>query len=256
MTSQGGLWALTFRRHQLQYGTTAEQLGAVAVAFRKHALMNPNAVMHGRPMTLQDYLASRFIARPLRLPDYCLINDGGVAFIVQRADMARSLKNVPIMVSGIGNSEEVTDATQLRPRLKNYYHGSHHGVRDQVYPMAGVGSKDIDVFATYDSFTMHCSCRSRAWGSARRARGGGGGGGGGAFVQDGRIEIGGQLPCNTSGGMLSESYMQSWNHQPELVHQLRHAYEGTERQVEGAEIGQWVYDGNGLSSSVIYTRGN
>ncbi len=249
MTSQGGLWALTFRRHQLQYGTTSEQLGAVAVAFRKHALMNPNAVMHGRPMTLEDYLESRFIARPLRIFDYCLINDGGVAFIVQRADMARDLKNVPIMVSGIGNSEEVTDATQLRPRLKNYYHGSHHGVRDQVYPMAGVGPKDIDVFATYDSFTMHLLLSLEGMGFCEEGEGG-------AFVQDGRIEIGGELPCNTSGGMLSESYMQSWNHQPELVRQLRHAYEGTERQVEGAEIGQWVYDGNGLSSSVIYTRGN
>ena len=71
-----------------------------------------------------------------------------------------------------------------------------------------------------------------------------------------RIEVGGEIPCNTSGGMLSESYMQSWNHQPELVRQLRHAYEGTERQVNGAEVGQYVHDVAGKCLSVVYTRGD
>ncbi|MEI7924875.1 MAG: thiolase family protein, partial [Chloroflexota bacterium] len=64
-----------------------------------------------------------------------------------------------------------------------------------------------------------------------------------------------EIPCNTSGGMLSESYMQSWNHQPELVRQLRHAYAGGPRQVEGAEVAQYVHDVAGKCLSVIYTRG-
>ena len=76
------------------------------------------------------------------------------------------------------------------------------------------------------------------------------------LIQNGRIEIGGEIPCNTSGGMLSESYMQSWNHQPELVRQLRRQYEGTERQVAGAEVGQYVHDVAGKCLSVVYTRGN
>ena len=84
MTSQGALYALFFQRHKLLYGTTEEQLGAVAVAFRKHACLNPNAVMQ-TPITIQDYLDARYIAEPLRLYDYCLINDGGVAIIVRRA---------------------------------------------------------------------------------------------------------------------------------------------------------------------------
>ena len=72
-------------------------------------------------------------------------------------------------------------------------------------------------------------------------------------MQGGRIEIGGELPCNTSGGMLSESYMQSWNHQPELVRQLRGGL-GT-RQVQGAEVAQYVHDVVGKCKSLIYTRG-
>ena len=249
MTSQGGLYAMTFHRHQMLYGTTSEQLGAVAVAFRKHASMNPNAVMYGKPITIEDYMESRYVARPLHLLDYCLINDGGVAFIIQRADMAKDRPHPPVLVSGFGWSEADRENTQLRPRLKDFYHTQHHGVRDQIFPMAGVGPKDVDVFATYDSFSTHLLFSLEGFGYCKEGEGG-------AFIQDGRIEIGGEIPANTSGGMLSESYMQSWNHQPELVRQLRHAYEGTPRQVQGAEIAHYVGDASGRVASVIYTRGS
>ena len=99
LTSQGALYALMFQRHKLLYGTTEEQLGAIAVAFRKHACMNPNAIMQ-KPLTIDDYLNARYVAEPLRLFDYCLINDGGVAIIVRRADMANDCRHSPIMVSG------------------------------------------------------------------------------------------------------------------------------------------------------------
>src|SRR6266571_49970 len=229
----------------LLYGTTDEQLGAVAVAFRKHACLNPNAVMQ-KPLTIQDYLNAPYIAEPLRLNDYCLINDGGVAIIVRRADMAKDLKQRPVMVSGFGWSEENVDATQLRPRLKDFYHTAHHGVAQQIYPMAGVTPKDVDVFATYDSFSVHLLASLEGFGFCQEGEGG-------AFVQNGRIEIGGELPCNTSGGMLSESYMQSWNHQPELVRQVRGGLGA--RQVQGAEVAQYVHDVAGKCKSIIYTKG-
>jgi acetyl-CoA acetyltransferase len=244
MTSQGALYALFFQRHKLLYGTTDEQLGAVAVAFRKHACLNPNAVMQ-KPLTIQDYLNAPYIAEPLRLNDYCLINDGGVAIIVRRADLARDLKQRPVMVSGFGWSEENVDATQLRPRLKTFYHSAHHDVAAQVYPMAGVTPKDVDVFATYDSFSVHLLASLEGFGFCKEGEAG-------TFVQGGRIEIGGELPCNTSGGMLSESYMQSWNHQPELVRQLRGGLGN--RQVQGAEVAQYVHDVAGKCKSLIYTR--
>lgn len=249
MTSQGGLYAMAFRRHQLMYGTTEEQLGAVAVTLRKHAQLNPNAIMYGKPLTLEDYLQSRYVARPLRLFDYCLVNDGGVALILQRADMAKDAAQTPISISGFGWREADRENTQLRPRLKDFYHSAHHGVRDQVYPMSGLGPKDIDVYSTYDSFSTHVLLTLEGFGFC-------GEGESGAFIQDGRIGIGGELPVNTSGGMMSESYMQSWNHQVELVRQLRHTYEGGPRQVANAEVGQYVFDGSGRCHSVIYTREN
>ena len=112
--------------------------------------------------------------------------------------------------------------------------------------MAGVKPKDIDVFATYDSFSVHLLASLEGFGFCKEGEGG-------AFVQNGRIEIGGELPCNTSGGMLSESYMQSWNHQPELVRQLRGGLGA--RQVQGAEVAQYVHDVAGKCKSIIYTKG-
>jgi acetyl-CoA acetyltransferase len=244
MTSQGALYAMMFKRHQLVYGTTEEQLAAVSIAFRRHASLNPNAVMQ-TPITTEEYLAARYIVEPLRLYDYCLINDGGVSLILRRADMARDLRHPPILVSGFGWSELNVDATQLRPRIKDFYYPAHRAVAAQVYPMAGVTHPDIDVYATYDSFSVHLLFGLEGFGFC-------GEGEGGAFIQDGRIELGGALPCNTSGGMLSESYMQSWNHQVELVRQLRGGL--GPRQVQNARVGQYVHDVAGKCLSLIYTR--
>jgi acetyl-CoA acetyltransferase len=243
MTSQGALYAMMFKRHQLVYGTTEEQLAAVPIAFRRHASLNPNAVMQ-QPITKDDYLAARYIVEPLRLFDYCLINDGGVALILRRADLARDGRQTPALISGFGWSELNVDATQLRPRLKDFYFPAHRAVATQVYGMAGLGPKDIDVYATYDSFSVHLLFSLEGFGFC-------GEGESGAFVQGGRIEIGGELPCNTSGGMLSESYMQSWNHQVELVRQLRGGL--GERQVQNAAVAQYAHDVAGKCLSVIYT---
>ncbi|MYE45885.1 MAG: thiolase family protein [Chloroflexi bacterium] len=245
LTSQGALYALMFKRHQLVYGTTEEQLAAVAVALRKHARLNPNAIMQ-RPLSTEDYLNTGYIVEPLRLFDYCLVNDGGVAIIVQRADLARERRHEPVLVSGLGWSELSVDATQLRPRVEGFYFSAHRDVAEQVYPMAGVTQRDIDVYATYDSFSVHLLFTLEGFGFC-------GEGESGAFIQDGRIEVGGELPCNTSGGMLSESYMQSWNQQVELVRQLRGGL--GDRQVEGAEVAQYAHDVAGKCMSLIYTKG-
>ena len=245
LTSQGALYAMMFKRHQLVYGTSEEQLAAIPVALRRHATLNPNAIMQ-RPLSTEDYLRARYIVEPLRLFDYCLVNDGGVAIIVQRADLARERRQEPVLVSGFGWSEMSVDATQLRPRIKDFYFPAHRDVVAQVYPMAGVTQNDIDVYATYDSFSVHLLFTLEGFGFC-------GEGESGDFIQDGRIEVGGALPCNTSGGMLSESYMQSWNQQVELVRQLRGGL--GDRQVEGAEVAQYAHDVAGKCMSLIYTKG-
>ena len=125
--------------------------------------------------------------------------------------MAKDL-NTPVMVSGFGWSGGNVDATQLRPRLKDFTTRRITAWRSRC-TRAGVTPKDVDVFATYDSFSVHLLASLEGFGFAR--------GRGRRLRAERRIEIGGELPCNTSGGMLSESYMQSWNHQPELVRQLR-----------------------------------
>src|SRR5262249_56442101 len=109
-----------------------------------------------------------------------------------------------------------------------------------------VTARDVDVFATYDSFSVHLLASLEGFGFCKDGEAG-------AFVQGGRIEIGGDLPCNTSGGMLSESYMQSWNHQPELVRQLRGGL--ARRQVQSAEGAQYVHDVAGKCQSPIHHRG-
>ena len=245
LTSQGALYSLMFKRHQLVYGTTEEQLAAIPVALRKHARLNPNAIMQ-QPLSTEDYLNTRYIVEPLRLFDYCLVNDGGVALIVQRADLARERRHEPVLVSGFGSSELSVGATQLRPRIKDFYYPAHRDVAAQVYPMAGVTQDDVDVYATYDSFSVHLLFTLEGFGFC-------GEGESGDFIQDGRIEVGGELPCNTSGGMLSESYMQSWNQQVELVRQLRGGL--GERQVEGAQVAQYAHDVAGKCLSLIYTKG-
>jgi acetyl-CoA acetyltransferase len=227
-SSQGAHWAMMFRRHQLLYGSTEEELGAVAVAIRKHASLNPNAVMQ-TPITLADYLSSRYICRPLRLLDYCIVNDGGVALILRRADMSRDLPHTPVLISGFAEASAGRDSAQMRTVVGELQPNLEiAGAR--ALAMAGLTVKDIQHFQAYDASTVNLPILLEGFGFCKRGEGL-------AFCQDGRIELGGELPCNTSGGMLSESYMQMWNHFAEATRQLRH--EAGVRQVESVETSMW-----------------
>ncbi len=242
--SQGAHYAMMFKRHQIVYGTTNEQLAAIPVALRKAALLNENAVMQ-TPLTREDYLDSRYIVEPLHLYDYCIINDGGVALILTRADRAKNYRKAPVYVSGMGRYELNIDTTQLRPRMEDFYYPSHQEVAKQVYGMAGIKREDIDSFHTYDSFSVHLLFSLEGFGFCKEGEIG-------DFIQDGRIELDGELPCNTSGGMLSESYMQGWNHQIEIARQLRG--EAGKRQLKKADYIQYVGDAGGNCVSLVYRR--
>src|SRR5206468_1851549 len=146
--------AMMFKAHQLMYGSTEEQLATVALTFRKHALLNDNAVMRS-PLTLEDYMQARYICRPLRIFDYCLINDGGVALILRRADMVQDLPHKPVLISGFGLATAEIGATQLRDRVFDLYHAVLKASGDEAFAMAKMGTADVDHFQTYDAFATH-----------------------------------------------------------------------------------------------------
>ena len=213
--------ALAADRHMHRYGTTSRQLAEVAVACRHHASLNPAAVMR-EPITIEDHQASRWIVRPLRLLDCCLISDGGACLIVTSAERARDLKQPPALLAGFG---QAYTAQTLEAERWWYVPHQKQALADAL-AMTGVGPEDIDVAQLYDNFTISVLLWLEHAGFCAEGEGG-------AFVEGGRIRLGGALPVNTAGGNLSESYMEGWLHLVEGVRQVRG--HGGQRQVPNVE---------------------
>ncbi|QHE83969.1 thiolase family protein [Hydrogenophaga sp. BPS33] len=237
MTSPGAVHSMLFQRHAHLYHSTIEQLGTVSLTFRQHATLNPEAVMR-KPITMDDYLASRFICEPLRLLDYCLINDGGVALILTAGDRAKDLKQKPVYVRGIAQQSRLAQGELP----EDFGYAAMQRASKTVHEMAEVGRDDVDALMIYDNFTPIVLFALEGFGYAPRGEGG-------AFVQSGALALGGRYPTNTNGGHLSESYMQGWNLQAEAVRQLRGGLGA--RQVPGAETVQYL-QGGPLCTSIIY----
>lgn len=244
LTSQGALYALMFQRYKSLWGIDDGELGRVAVAQREWASLNPRAIMRKR-ITMDDYRAAAFIAEPLRLFDYCLINDGGVALIIMEAGRARKTCAEPVYIEGLGRSDLNHHATSLGPRLIDFYLPAQRKAAAQVYDAAGIGPRDVDALLVYDSFSPHIFFALEGFGFCEQ-------GGAARFIAENGIGVDGRLPVNTHGGHLSESYMQGWNHQIEAVRQLR-GQQG-ERQVRNCRRVQYVSDVAGKAMSIIYGR--
>ncbi|MGH7114353.1 MAG: thiolase family protein [Stellaceae bacterium] len=243
-TSQGALYAMMFRRYMAMTGCSEAELGEVAVAQRLAASLNPHAIMRKR-LTLEDYLGARYICEPLRLFDYCLINDGGVALIIAESGRAQRISASPVFIQGVGRYDLNRGATSLEPRLTDFYRPAQRKVAEQVFGMAGAGPGDIDAFLVYDSFSCHVPLALEGYGYC-------GTGEAGRFMTEEGISLAGRLPVNTSGGHLSETYMQGWNHQVEAVRQVRGAC--GERQVPGCRRVHYSSDVAGKAVSIIYAR--
>ena len=232
-----GFYAMVARRHMHEYGTTREQLASVAVNTRAHAVLHPNAQMK-KPITLEDVMASKPIAEPLRMLDCCLISDAAGAFVVTSAERARDLRMNPVYLLGIGE-KHTHEHIMCAPSL------THFGTAESgriAYEMAEVGPNDIDVAELYDCFTIVPIIELEELGLAER-------GAGGAFFEQGHARIGGKLPINTHGGMLSHAHAGAAGGLfgiVEAVRQLRGG-EGT-RQVQGAQIALVHNEGGILSS--------
>ncbi len=247
-----GLWgmlgaaansAIAADRHMHEYGTTSRHLAEVAVACRKHASMNEQAVMRA-PITIDDHQNSRLIVRPLRLLDCCLISDGGVCVIVTSLERARDLKKKAAVIAGMGQAH-----TTMNMEHERWWYVPHQKqALADAFRTAKLGPKDIDVAQLYDNFTISVILWLEHANFCKEGEGG-------SFVEGGRIQLGGDLPVNTAGGNLSESYMEGWLHIVEGVRQVRG--ECGARQVPNAET--CLVTGRGMSlncsNAMILQRG-
>jgi acetyl-CoA acetyltransferase len=238
------LYAPMARRHMELYGTTSRQLAEIAVATRAHAVRHANAIMK-TPITVEDHQASRMIADPFRLLDCSLESDGGAALVVSSAERARDMKRPRVRVLGVaeGHPDSPSSITQ-RPDLTRL---GIHKAAPIAFGQAGVSPADIDVAEIYDCFTFIVLCQLEDMGFCGKGEGG-------AFVSDGKLRLGGSLPLNTHGGLLSQAHMLGMNHVVELVRQLRG--EGGATQVPGAEVGLATgYGDMGDGALAIMARG-
>jgi acetyl-CoA acetyltransferase len=203
-------YAMIQQRHLIEHRTPPEALGWIAKAARRHGAANPNAQLR-RPLSMDEYLASPWLVEPMRRDDACLVSDGGAAVVVMSAPRARALgvaKPVPIL--GFGQGQTSWDV-HLRPTLTSTQ--AVRAARD-AFAMAGIGPEDVDVAQLYDCFTITVLMTLEDYGFCERGRAL-------EFVADGAIELGGRMPVNTSGGLLSETGMPGLQLVIEGVRQMR-----------------------------------
>jgi len=206
-----GLYA---HRHMHLYGTKREHFGNVAIAARKHAQNNPFAMMRGRPLDMETYLSGRVIGYPLTLYDCCLESDGALACVVTSVERAKDLRQKPVLVhsgaqaSGpnpvhLANFNNTPDAEMTAAFCARL-----------LWKRSLLGPREIDCAQIYDAFTPLVIMGLEDYGFCARGEGG-------PFTENGRIEIGGELPVLTSGGGLSEAYVHGFNLILEGVRQIR-----------------------------------
>ncbi|HXW82919.1 MAG TPA: thiolase family protein [Candidatus Binataceae bacterium] len=220
-------YAFVARRHMHRYGTRQEHLGAIAVAQRQWANMNPAAQFYDTPMTMADYNASRWVAEPFHLYDCCLVSNGGLAVIVTTGDRAKNLKHPPVYILGMGQGHPGGDPmetlTSGAPLAKK-----------TAFAMAAVDLSEVNFCELYDCYTFTVLVTLEDYGFCGKGEGG-------PLVADGRIGPGGSLPVNTGGGQLSSFYMWGMTPIAEAIVQMRG--EAGRRQVPEHDVG--LVSGNG-----------
>jgi acetyl-CoA acetyltransferase len=234
LTPQHGL-AMVARRRMHEFGTTQRQFGMVGVTERAHANRNPRATFYERPLTIEEYLESRWVVEPFKLYDCCLETDGGGALVLTSAERARerggpvaTIRSAAMLGYAAGREYVDTAAKALAPRL---------------WKQAGLDPSDVDVAQIYDHFAPFVIFALEDYGFLERGEGG-------PFVEAGGISVaGGALPVNTSGGHLSEAYLQGMN---QLIEGVRQARGESTAQVSDAEL-SFVDTGIG-TGAVIFER--
>ncbi|MBA2281104.1 MAG: lipid-transfer protein, partial [Acidimicrobiia bacterium] len=237
--------AVLARRYLHEHGGDREDLAEVALAFRHHAGANPAAMMHGRSLSLDDYLAARWVSEPLCLFDNCLESDGAAVVVVTTLDRARDLRRPPAVVHAFAQSLPRQHQTMTNYFAEDPLEGSSWACARRLWGNADVGPGDVDVAQLYDAFSPLVPLSLEGYGFCGRGEGL-------AFCAGGalRADTPGGLPVNTSGGSLSEAYLHGFNLIVEAVRQVRG--EST-NQVPGAEV-SLATSGEGVpTSAVLFT---
>ena len=211
-------------RHMAVYGTTSRQLGAISVAQRAWACMNPEAKMYGRPITIEDHQKSPLVAEPYHLLDISLVSDGGIAFILTTADRAKDRPKPPVYVLGQGFDEV---SSELWWEKKNFTHMAVQRAKKQAFGQAGLGLADVDCAQLYDCFTGEVLFQLEDYGWCKKGEGG-------AFVESAAIGPGGSIPVNTGGGLLSCYHLGDLTGMAEAIRQLRG--QAGERQINDCNV--------------------
>ena len=203
------------QRYMHTYGATSEDFGRVAVAARDFAATNPAAFFHGKPITLQEHQASRWICEPLHLLDCCQESDGAVAMVITSSERARDLKQKPVVIKGA--AQGISDGQQI---MTSYFREDITGlpemglVAQQLWQQSGLSAEDIQTAVIYDHFTPFVLPQLEEFGFVKRGEAK-------DFIRAGGHARGGKLPINTHGGQIGEAYIHGMNGVAEGVRQVR-----------------------------------
>ena len=203
------------QRYMHRYGATSEDFGRVAVAARDFAATNPAAFFHGKPITLEEHQASRWICEPLHLLDCCQESDGAVAMVITSSERARDLKQKPVVIKGA--AQGISDGQQI---MTSYFREDITGlpemglVAQQLWQQSGLSAEDIQTAVIYDHFTPFVLPQLEEFGFVKRGEAK-------DFIRAGGHARGGKLPINTHGGQIGEAYIHGMNGVAEGVRQVR-----------------------------------
>jgi acetyl-CoA acetyltransferase len=223
----GATAACMAQRYMHLYGLKREQLGNIALTLREYANKRPDAIMHDKKITMDDYLKARMVVEPLCLYDFCLVNDGAVALIITSAERARNYKKKPVYVMGYGIDHSLREAGNTPEAIHHFDGFVAQQAKEQAFKMAGITIKDIDVAEIYDAFTIFLLSQLESYGICKIGEGG-------PFVAEGNLKLHGSFPSNTSGTGLSWGYLMGFTQLTEGIRQMWG--EGGACQVKNAEI--------------------
>jgi acetyl-CoA acetyltransferase len=244
MTSIGAGAAMAMRKYMLKYGGRPEDLGAIAVAQRQWAQLQPEAYFHGRPMSLQDYMNAPIVVEPLRVPDHCMAGNAAFCIIVTTAERAADCRKRPVYISGLQGSASGSETfvfSRTGLGIGQQREEPYNGADMNVYKMAKVGPRDINILGCLDAFSPLVLFGLEEFGFCKEGEAL-------SWVQNGRTAPGGELPVNICGGGLSDIESFGWGHQVDMVRQLR-GEAGTAQQ-RNVEVCQYLSTDR---SSIILT---